>query len=106
MLLRFRASTDKRYFFDQGKGNESLSETRLARWENDEISLSTGQLEARIGNQGNRLFEQVLLSGRDQFGSHSPSNILILDGVNASPCHFTEHKVELEENTSKRVVAK
>jgi hypothetical protein len=106
LLLCFRASTERRYFYEPNSQGESNEANKLARLENNDITIVTGPLRILVRKEGNRLFDQVLFNEKEHISQDVPSIILIPDGDNAVLCNFSEPEIKLEENSSERAVVK
>lgn len=103
LLLKFNASTDRRYTFKIGKKAPANEGRPLAAERDGEIEVDTGSLMARVSTQKPSLFSSVLLNGQPMVAALEPSHVLTLaDGQNGPETKVTAWKAEIEENSPAR----
>jgi len=109
LLLKFKASTDRRYYFCPGETPLLPSGSPLATQGPDQsITVNTGPLVVTLKQGTGNLFDRVMLGGRDMLsGSAQPAMILVKDVAgNSFPTALINWKVVIEENNSLQAVLK
>ena len=102
LLLHFRVSTDRKYFFEPGSEPYTPQGNLLATTEGDSIKISTGPLEVTMTSGANRLFKQATLRGQPMLQDLSPSHVLERD--HGGIATLSDWEVSIEENTPARAV--
>ncbi len=106
LLLHFRASGDRQYFFEVGPTGTAPSREPMAVRDGDAIIVTTGPLEARLAPRP-RLFDQGILNGIPVPQGAGPDFALVADdGRSQTPGVLRDWTLELEETTSSRASVK
>ena len=100
LLLKFRASTDRHYYFEPGSEPYTPQGKLMATTEGDRIIISTGPLEVAMAPGVNRLFEQVTLRGQPMLKGLNSSHVLVRD--HGGVAVLSNLRVAIEENTPAR----
>ncbi|MDP6777508.1 MAG: hypothetical protein QGI83_12170 [Candidatus Latescibacteria bacterium] len=107
LLLRFVASTDRRYFFEPGQWGPEPQGEPLATTTGNGVHVSTGPLEVDLLNGKNQLFGEVWLHGEPCLKTFGPEHVLILeDGTGRWPCRLEGWRLDLEQASPARAVVK
>ncbi len=103
LLLKFNASTDRRYTFEIGKKAPSIEGNPLAAEKDEMIEVNTGPLMARISTNIPSLFSSVTLNAQPIAATLEPAHVLTLDqDENRIETKVSAWKVEIEENSPAR----
>ena len=108
LLLHFKASTDRHYFFEPGKSSPpSTKGAAIARVDGAEIGVDTGPLQVRMDPVKGGLFKAISL-GRKAIAASGPSDLVLSidDGRQQEPVTIRNWKMELDETTPKRASVK
>jgi hypothetical protein len=107
LLLHFKASTDRHYFFEPGKAVVPMRGDVVARREGAELVIDTGSLQVRMDPAAGGLFKEVALRGTRMASSGSRDLILAVDdGANLVPIALGDWRLTLEESTPLRASVK
>ncbi len=106
LLLHFRASGDRQYFFEPGPVAPAPPGEPIAVRDGDAIVVSTGPLEVRLA-PGTRLFDGVSLNGAPMLRGDGPEFTLVADdGAAQTPGALGDWTLDLEEATPYRATVK
>lgn len=103
LLLRFRASTNRRYFFDPAGRPRPPAGAPLATADAAGVRINTGPLAARLAQSRGQLFEEITLNGKAVVAAGGLTPALVTDD---GPCTLGEWTVALEENSPARAVVR
>jgi hypothetical protein len=103
LLLHFRASTDRHYFFEPGGEPRRPEGPPLATVDATGWRIATGPLAVRLAQGSGRLFEEVTLNGKSGLEAAGPTPVLVTDD---GACTLGEWTVALEQNSPARAVVK
>ncbi len=107
LLLHFKASTDRKYFFELGKKHDPPPGQPVAAKRNDEILVDTGPLKARISQNSPNLFDEIRLNDKPMLQPSGESfNLALHVGKGARRLALGDWKLALEEATPLRAVVK
>jgi len=107
LLLHFRASTDRKYFFDTTKSPLHPGGKPIAAVGADRITVDTGALRVGLATVKPSLFESVILRGAPVLGADADSLILVADdGETQTPGRLEDWSLALEESTPARATVR
>jgi len=107
LLLHFRASAQRRYFFLPGAEPRTPAGNPIAAQQGGAVVVSTGPLRVRMSNDTANLFEGVSLDGRPMLRPPAGAMVLIADdGKQSLPTTLSDWSVGLEESTAARASVK
>lgn len=107
LLLHFKASTDRHYFFEPGKPATLAKGGVIARRQGGEIVVDTGPLQVRMDPAKGGLFKAISLK-RTPIASSGASDLILVvdDGSQLEPVTLQDWKMILDEATPSRASVK
>lgn len=107
LLLHFRASTDRHYFFEPGKASRRVAGAPVARQEGARVLVDTGVIQAEMDPAKGGLFQEVRLNRKPVAASGTGDLVLVVDdGRAVVPVRLEGWKVILEASTPARASVK
>jgi len=100
VLLRFKASTDRHYYFQPGQPAAPVTGNPIARANGGELMVDTGRLQVRMDPKSGGLFRNISLAGKTIASAGADDLILAVDdGKQAVPVKIRDWTLVLEEST-------
>ena len=107
LLLHFKASTDREYYFEVGKKPEAQEGRPIASRDDGAVLVATGPLKLRVPADRPGLFDGVELNGKSMLSPLASSLTLIADDDETQTAgRLTNWEVALEESTPTRASLK
>jgi len=106
LLLKFRADTDRTYYFERGGPPLAPKGKPIAQEEGNDVVVETGPLAVRISGQAPSVFQDVKLDGASICkGAQHGLLLSLFDGKKNPRCAIQDWQLKLEESTPDRAVA-
>ncbi len=107
LLLRFKASTDRKYFFEPGKKAQLLSGDPIASRNGESITVDAGAIQVSMNPAQGGLFEKISLHGQPIASSEKKDFVLSIDdGSQPVPLTLADWQMTIEEANSARACIK